>query len=249
LIKRRAIVIGAALSCLHATLGAAPPNAALNSTRSPREATPPRFGALLYSDDFRTGLDRWRIETQQPGAITARNGVLDIDVPAGATLWFEPELGSPVAIVFEATAVSAGGRNDRVSDLNCFWMARNRDGATPVYAHKRSGEFAEYNDLRTYYVGLGGNSNTTTRFRRYIGDRELRPLLPEHDLSSPEVLLRPNQKQTIWLVADNRRIEYWRDGRRLIAFNDDQPYEHGWFALRTTQSHLRIERLRIYALR
>ena len=42
--------------------------------------------------------------------------------------------------------------------------------------------FAAYNDLKTYYVGLGGNRNTTTRFRRYIGDPETRPLLPEHDL-------------------------------------------------------------------
>jgi hypothetical protein len=224
-------------------------NSALTSTHQPREATPPTLGALLHSDAFNSGLNQWHIEAKQPGKITAVNGVLDIDVPAGATLWFTPELGSPVAIVFEATAVSAGGPNDRVSDLNVFWMARNRDGATPVYAHHRSGEFSEYNDLRTYYVGLGGNANTTTRFRRYIGDPEMRPLLPEHDLSSPDALLKPNEKQTIMLVANSRRIEYWRDGRRLLAYDDHQPYEHGWFALRTVQSHLHIERLRIYAIR
>ena len=39
-----------------------------------------------------------------------------------------------------------------------------------MFARLRSGTFAEYNDLLTYYVGLGGNRNTTTRFRRYIGD-------------------------------------------------------------------------------
>jgi hypothetical protein len=241
--------MAAGIMALAWLLAAAPPNAALSSTHAPRENTPPRLGALLYQDDFRSGLDQWHIETQRPGKITAANGVLDIDVPAGATLWFEPELGSPVAIVFEATAVSAGGPNDRVSDLNCFWMARNRDGATPVYAHHRSGEFEQYNDLRTYYVGLGGNNNTTTRFRRYIGDANLRPLLPEHDLSTPDVLLQANRKQTIMLVANSRRIEYWRDGRRLLAYDDHEPYEHGWFALRTVQSHLRIERLRVYTIR
>jgi hypothetical protein len=215
----------------------------------PGAAAPPKLGTLLHSDDFKSGLGQWRIETAQPGKISASDGVLDIDVPAGTTLWFTPELGSPVAIVFEATAVSAGGPNDRVSDLNVFWMAQNREGLKPVFAHSRNGEFAEYNDLKTYYVGLGGNSNTTTRFRRYIGDKDSRPLLPEHDLASPDVLLKPNTRQTIMLVADSRRIEYWRDGRRLIAFDDPQPYEHGWFALRTVQSHLRIEKLRIYALR
>lgn len=212
-------------------------------------ATPPRLGALLHSDDFRNGLDQWHIEARQPGSITAREGVLDIDVPAGTTLWFKAELRSPVAIVFDATAVAQGGPNDRVSDLNCFWMARNKDKLAPVYQRARSGEFADYNDLLTYYVGLGGNSNTTTRFRRYIGDPVSRPLLPEHDLTSPDVLLQPNRKQTILLVADGRRIEYWRDGRRLLSYVDEAPYERGWFALRTVQSHLRIERLRIHSLR
>ena len=64
----------------------------------------------------------------------------------------------------------------------------------PRYAAAR---FADYNDLKTYYVGLGGNRNTTTRFRRYIGDPATRPLLPEHDLSVADVLLVPNQKQKI----------------------------------------------------
>jgi Domain of unknown function (DUF6250) len=211
------------------------------------------FGAKpayeLHRDDFRSGLAQWQIEAQQPGKITARDGVLDIDVPAGVTLWFKAELRAPVIITFDATAVSQGGPNDRVSDLNCFWMARNRDGVAPVYAHTRSGEFADYNDLLTYYVGLGGNNNTTTRFRRYIGDLENRPLLPQHDLTAPDVLLRPNRKQSIKLVADGRSAEYWRDGRKLLSYVDPAPYTNGWFALRTVQSHLRIERLRIYSAR
>jgi hypothetical protein len=243
------LALTGAMSKTEAADAGAKINSGLSGTHDPREVAPPKLGKLIGGDDFQNGLAQWHVEAKQPGRITASNGVLDIDVPAGTTLWFEPELGSPVAIVFDATAVSAGGPNDRVSDLNVFWMARNKDGATPVFAHTRSGEFAEYNDLRTYYVGLGGNSNTTTRFRRYIGDPDTRPLLPEHDLKSPDVLLKPNQKQTIMLVANNRKIEYWRDGRRLIAFEDPQPYEHGWFALRTVQSHLRIEKLRVYAVR
>ena len=210
---------------------------------------PKRFGPLLYQDDFRNGLAQWVVELEQPGLVAAQDGVLDIDVPAGATVWFRHELEGPIAIVYEATAIAAGGPNDRVSDLNCFWMARNRDDAIAVYERTRTGRFTDYNTLRTYYVGLGGNGNTTTRFRRYIGDPELRPLLPEHDLSAAETLLAPNRKQTITLVADGSRIEYWRDDERLIAFRDDAPYVRGWFALRTTQSHLKIEKLRIYRAR
>ena len=84
----------------------------------------------------------------------------------------------------------------------------------------RAGRFAAYNDLKTYYVGLGGNRNTTTRFRRYIGDPETRPLLPEHDRSSPDVLLVPNRKQKIILIADRNTIEYRRDGKTLFRLED-----------------------------
>jgi hypothetical protein len=212
-------------------------------------ATPPANDGLLFSDDF-TDAGNWVLEHEKPAArgmplAVARDGVMDIDTPAGLTLWFKHELTGPVEIEFEATAIQAGGPNDEVSDLNVFWMANNADGGKPVYLHIRNGRFAEYNDLLTYYVGLGGNRNTTSRFRRYIGDPEIRPLLPEHDLSAPETLLVPNRKQTITLIADGKHIEFRRDGRRLFGFEDPAPYTSGWFALRTTYSHLRIEKLRI----
>ena len=205
-------------------------------------------GQLIHEIDFYNGLGLWHVEAEKPGRISAANGVLDIDVPAGVTLWFKPRLDGPLTIEFEATAVSEGGPNDQVSDLNVFWMANNADGQHPVFAHERSGKFEEYNALKTYYVGLGGNRNTTTRFRRYIGDPVLRPLLPEHDLSASPAMLVPNRKQTITLIADGRNIEYRRDGERLFVIDDPAPYSQGWFALRTTFSHLRIERLRIRRL-
>lgn len=215
---------------------------------SPATADAPKLGALVASDDFTRGLDQWTVELEQPGSVRAVNGVLDIDVPAGATLWFERELDGPIAIVFEATAVSAGGPNDRVSDMNAFWMATNKGEPAAPFAQPRSGKFADYNNLLTYYVGLGGNANTTTRFRRYIGDPVTRPLLPEHDLSKADALLVPNKTQTIMLIANGSRIEYWRDGVRLLHYDDPAPYKRGWFAIRTVQSHLRIERLRVHRL-
>src|SRR5687768_10063769 len=78
----------------------------------------PQLGAELARDDFRNGLAQWSIELERPGSVRAVDGVLDIDVPAGATLWFKPELSGPLAITFVATAIAAGGPNDRVSDMN-----------------------------------------------------------------------------------------------------------------------------------
>ncbi len=204
-------------------------------------------GGLLYKDDFRS-LENWHIEAEKPGQIRAANGVLDIDVPAGVTLWFKPHLEGPLSIEFEATAVAEGGPNDQVSDLNVFWMANNVDGQQPVFAHVRSGKFEDYNTLLTYYVGLGGNRNTTTRMRRYVGDPVLRPLRPGDDLAGDPYMLVPNRRQTIRLVANGKLIEYWRDGTRIFSMEDAASYESGWFALRTTYSHLRVANLRIRRL-
>lgn len=206
---------------------------------------PPR-PQLLYVDDF-VNADNWVLETEEPAHVVAGNGVLDIDTPAGLTLWFKHGLAGPIAIEFVATAVAAGGPNDQVSDLNVFWMATNRDGSAPA-SRLRGGKFTAYNDLRTYYVGLGGNRNTTTRFRRYIGDPDVRPLLPEHDLSRQDALLVPNRPQRITLLANGSHIEYRRNDQTLFKVEDATPYTFGWFALRTTHSHLRIQDLRIYRM-
>ena len=97
-------------------------------------------------------------------------------------------------------------------------------------------------------VGQGGNGNTTTRFRRYIGDRELRPLLPEHDLSEAGALLKPNVAHKVQLVADGGRIQYWSNGRLLFDVRDAAPYTRGHFGFRTTYNHLAIRNFRVYRL-
>ena len=187
----------------------------------------------------------WRIEAEQAAFVTFGDGI-DIETPAGLSLWYRHELRGSVAIDFDALAVSEGGAHDEVSDLNAFWMARDPHlHGGSVFAKKRSGAFAEYDDLQTYYVGIGGNRNTTTRFRRYIGAPGNRPLLPGHDLKGAENLLVANRWTHVRLIADGQHIAVERDGRRIFTLEDARPYRRGWFALRTTRSHLRIRNLRI----
>jgi hypothetical protein len=205
-------------------------------------------GQRLFTDDFRSGMAQWFVELEEPGTVQARSGVLAIDVPAGCTIWFRPELNSPAIIQYEARMVSAGGPNDRVSDLNAFWMATDARSPSEMFATTRTGKFSDYNQLRTYYVGQGGNSNTTTRFRRYIGDAEERPILPEHDLRSPDVLLRPNVWQTVQLVAMGKHIQYYRDGRLIFDFVDPAPYTHGRFGFRTTASHVELRNFAVHRI-
>lgn len=209
-------------------------------------------GMILFADDFEHGLHAWRVEMEEPSKVTAKGGVLDIDVPAGATIWLRQRLAGPVMIRYEVMAVAEGGPNDRVSDLNCFWMATDPASPNAIFARPRNGAFAEYNSLRTYYVGFGGNGNTTTRFRRYIGDAVERPLLPANDLSiaeHPDVEIAANKAQVVTLVADGKLIQYWRDGAKLFEMVDPEPYTSGWFGIRTTKNHMRVRNLRILRLR
>ncbi len=181
------------------------------------------------------------------GSVTTRDGALVIEDAGGCSVWFREKLTAPVEISYEATVVVAGGARDRLSDLNCFWMARDpRSADTPPFAspHARTGKFSDYDSLLTYYVGYGGNTNSTTRFRRYDGTAA-RPLLPEHDLSEKKFLLEPNRPYRIRLVARDGVAEFWRDGEKIFTFRDPTPLTSGWFAIRTVKSHLEIRNLRI----
>ena len=193
----------------------------------------------------RAPLADWIVEAESPEArVAEHDGVIDIDTPKGLTLWLREPIVGATTITFDAMAVSAGGANDTVSDLNAFWMATNRDGSS-VLATPRSGAFAGYDDLLTYYVGIGGNRNTTTRFRRYIGVSGTRPILPEHDKAGPADLLVANRWTRITLIADGRAIAVKRDGTRLFTLDDTHPYTRGHFGLRTTWSHLRIRHVSV----
>ncbi len=218
---------------------------------STRAATRPGPGelsmGLILKDDFDADLSNWVVELENDrGTVCIRDGRLDIDAPGGCTVWLRSKLTDPVVIEYEATVVDWGGPNDRVSDLNCFWMASHPRNPADLFQSKppRGGKFVEYDSLRTYYVGYGANDNTTTRFRRYVGDGT-KPLLPEHDLRGPETLIEPNRVMRIALVADGGRIEYWRDGERIFRLEDAAPYRQGWFAIRTVHSHLLIDKVRV----
>jgi hypothetical protein len=200
----------------------------------------------VLGDDFRHDLGQWVVEAQAEAMVKAEGGILDIDSVEGITVWFREPLTAPVTIEYDVLAVSEGGPHDAVSDVNAFWMAT--DPAVPggsVLGRRRSGTFAEYDLIRTYYTGIGGNRNTTTRMRRYIGAAGNRPILPEHDRSDRAALLVPNRWMHLRLTADARGATVERDGAQLFRFDDPEPYTHGHFGLRTTRSHLRVRNFRV----
>jgi hypothetical protein len=200
----------------------------------------------VAADDFQTDAGRWVVEQMPGGKVTIGDGALVIEGAGGCTVWWREKLKAPVVISYEATVIAAGGPHDRVSDLNCFWMATDPRRADLLAAgHGRTGKFEDYDALRTYYVGQGGNTNTTTRFRRYAGGGA-KPLLPEHDKRDRSVLLEGNRayRITVMALADGT-VRYYRDDELIFDFKDPAPLTEGWFGFRTVQSHLRIRDFKI----
>jgi hypothetical protein len=200
---------------------------------------------LAARDDFRHGLRHWTAELEDGGTVEAERGKLIVDVPAGATIWYRHPLEGPCAVEYTAVPISAGGPNDRVSDLNTFWGARDVRSPDDLFATVRGGTLAEYDYLKTYYVGFGGNYNTTTRFRRYVGEPGNRPLIDDRT----EPLLTANEPHRVRQIVDGQRVQYWINGSLLFDYTDPEPYADGWFALRTTWSHLEISDFKVWKRR
>ena len=181
----------------------------------------------------------WVTEQKPGGSVAFNTTSLEIKDTAGSTIWYRTKLTSPLEINYSISVINDDDKNYRVSDLNCYWMANeSNEDVAPYQSHtRRHGAFSEYDSLYTYYVGYGGNNNSTTRFRRYDGTKN-RPLLPENDLRDQKHLLIGNHTYHIKLICKNNLTEYWCDGEKIFSFHDPKPLKSGWFAFRLLKNHV-----------
>ncbi|RJG21270.1 DUF6250 domain-containing protein [Massilia cavernae] len=201
-------------------------------------------GALLHEDDFNGPLAGYVAEyARKPGnVVDNRDGRLLIDVDSGGTVWLDRPLSGNLVITYTRRVVIDGGNNDRLSDLNHFWMAH--DPANPDL-FTRSGTFEDYDRLHLYYAGIGGNGNTSTRLRRYGAGQ--RVLLGEH--LDRDHLLAPNRDYQVEIAVYNGCTRVRVDGKDYFTYRDPQPYTRGYFGFRTTWSRHTIDNLAIHQLK
>lgn len=201
-------------------------------------------GALIFKENFDKNLDAWVAEfVATPGSsIRIDNKKLVMDVEAGATLWLKQPLSGNYTISYRRQVIVQQGKNDRLSDLNQFWMAS--DPLSPNL-FSRSGVFEEYDGLQLYYAGVGGNTNTTTRFRKYLGTGE-RVLIT--DLQDQSHLLKANHNYRIDISVYKGCTQLRVDGQVYFSYRDTEPLTKGYFGFRTTQSRQEIDDLVIYSL-
>lgn len=201
---------------------------------------------------------KWLCEAEDASSKVTfiEDGVIDIIAPKGLTLWYKKPVKGNTIIDYDARIVVEETNNEkwnRLSDLNCFWMATDPDakrGNVLTHAKERQGIFVNQYALKLYYVGYGGNHNSTTRFRRYDGDKRgikeaiHRPaILTEY--KDKEHLLKPNHWYHIHLEQIDGNIKYEIDGETIVEYKDENPFTFGYFGFRTTLSHAQMKNFRI----
>ena len=198
---------------------------------------------VLFKDNFEKKLDteKWKVEMviRPDASVSTVNGKLVIDSPGGVSVWFNRKLSGNISIEYDWKVIVENGKNDRLSDLNQFWMA-NDPGNENLFT--RNGVFEAYDSLRLYYVGMGGNTNTTTRFRKYEGNGTRR-LLQEY--TDKEHLLKPNYIYHIKILVINRQTSFWVNGERYFEYLDTDPIQEGYFGFRSTWSRHEIDNFKV----
>ncbi|MFN8353586.1 MAG: DUF6250 domain-containing protein [Spirosomataceae bacterium] len=198
---------------------------------------------VLFKDNFNKTFNTryWFVEklTTPHNQVEVRDGQLVMDVSGGATVWLTKELGDNWRLDFDRTVVVNGGVNDRLSDFNMFWQAKDPRSTT---LWGRNPAFEQYDSLLMYYVGFGGNHNTTTRFRKYQGNGE-RTLLAEY--TNKAHLLEANKTYHCRIEVRNGETRFYINDTLFFQYKDPDFLQKGYLGFRTTQSRQQIDNVRI----
>ncbi|MBX9446984.1 DUF6250 domain-containing protein [Dickeya chrysanthemi] len=179
---------------------------------------------------------RWRVEQEDPARtyIGIDEHTLTLDAAAGLTVWLDQPLSGGYRISYLREVLLQGQPNDRLSDLNQFWAARD-PARTSLFT--RHGELSEYDNLALYYVGMGGNWNSTTRFRYYNGQGE-RQLLGE--FTDEAHLLRAGRRYRVTIEVDSTETRFLIDNQLYFRAHYAEPPANGYFGLRMVFSRQTI---------
>ncbi|MDI9881586.1 DUF6250 domain-containing protein [Flectobacillus longus] len=199
---------------------------------------------LVFQDDFsRKELgENWVTEWDKANgsSVYIKDEKLWVDTQGGISVWLNQKLPQNVRIECTRNVVVEGKPNDRLSDLNFFWSCQD-----PKFERKSDGNFATYDSLALYYVGIGGNYNSTTRLRKYDGRGE-RVLWQEKNDKAH--LLTENTVYTMVLEVRKGQVSVWVNGELYFTQKDPNPLGGGYFAIRSTKSRQWIDDIKIYEL-
>lgn len=200
----------------------------------------------IFTDDFSKALDttNWvsEIAPLPYSAVYTQSGKLIVNTQGGGTVWLNKKLHGNIRIEFDRTVLVDTGRNDRLSDVNVFWMATDPHNQN---LFTRNGVLESYDSLQLYYVGMGGNTNKTTRFRKYDGKGN-RVLLQEY--TDTAHLLQANKTYHFVITVDGAVTTFSVDGTPFFTYRDAQILKEGYFGFRSTKTRQAIDNFAVYAI-
>lgn len=200
---------------------------------------------LLVQTQKGVDTNLWLVEDHSDKAVfQTRGDTIEISTPKGLTLWYKPRLTGNYEITYSACMPMDGDPNARLSDLNCFWGANDPQYPDNLFARTvyRHGVFQRYKTLTLFYVGYGGNHNSTTRFRQYYSglpgqdDKEVRPVIKEY--TDPEHLLKPGKWYRIRIVVKKNTSRFYVDDELLFTRKMKPQEADGNFGLRLLENHV-----------
>jgi rhamnogalacturonan endolyase len=201
---------------------------------------------LIFKDSFSKKIDSntWRKEVNpnEDNRVFSSKGKLWLDTRDGVTVWYAKPLAGNYCIEYKRNVVLDSGANDRLSDVNNFWQASDSNNPN---LFTRNGVFESYDDLQLYYAGIGGNNNSTSRFRKYHGNKE-KPVISEYTDSAH--LLKANHTYHIRIVYLNRTTQLFVDSKLWFSYSDPDPLPAGYFGLRSTKSRQWVDEVRIWEI-
>lgn len=199
---------------------------------------------IIFSENFKTDFSNWKVEFEKPdsSSIQIVDGKLDVSAARGATVWFKPKLKGNIMIIYDVIVLDKGDKNDRISDMNSFWMATDPANENEII---RDGKFSSYDNLNLYYAGVGGHYNKFTRFRRYSSYGS-KPVLQEY--SDVAHLLKGNVEYQVKIIVHNGLIRYFLDDELYWELKDEKPYTEGYFGFRTTMSHQQFDNFVVFGI-
>ena len=199
---------------------------------------------IIYTEKFNSDLSNWKVEFEKPdsSSIQLIDGKLDVSAARGASVWFNPKLKGNIMIIYDVTVLDKGGKNDRVSDMNAFWMATDPANEKEII---RDGKFSSYDNLNLYYAGVGGHNNKFTRFRKYSSDG-IKPVLKEY--SDAPHLLKGNTEYQVKIIVHNGLIRYFIDDELYWELKEETPLSEGFFGFRTTMSHQQFDNFMVFEI-
>lgn len=199
---------------------------------------------LPFMAQAQVALKDWTTEDHSGEVkILVSGDTLEITAPKGLTLWYNRRITGDYEISYRVKMLMQGGKYDRLSDLNCFWGANDPEHPDNLFARSgwRNGIFQRYKTLSLFYVGYGGNHNSTTRFRQYFAktadtnDAVARPVIKEY--TDKAHLLLPNKWYDIRIRVEKGITTYHVNGEELFRLPVKDNEGDGHFGLRLLENH------------